>query len=179
MRFACSASNRQSWEFIALTEDDNIEMLRQEVVSLMKLSKIGLKVSKLIKPFLPKDLKEMVSDPGSKIGLKEFFHELNKGKDPVFYNAPAIIITYAPKYGSMAGPDAGIAFTYGMLVAQSRGLGTCWIGYAQEALRRFKKKSKWLNIPKGMNVNGVMTLGYPSVKYHRAPPREPLKIIWK
>ena len=29
-----------------------------------------------------------------------------------------------------------------------------------------------------MEITGVMILGYPKVRYLRAPPREPLKVQW-
>ena len=178
MRYAPSASNMQSWEYIVLNTPESIEKLRQGVINLMKLAKKALKLVKYIKPIIPKSLKDRALDPGTKIGLDNFFIDLENGKDPVFYNAPAVIITYAPAYGHMAGNDAGIALTYGMLAAQARGLGTCWIGFAQEALLRNKKLRKWFKIPKHTSVNGVFILGCPAVKYKRVPPREPLKVKW-
>ena len=178
MRYAPSASNAQSWEYVVLTDLNKINELKTSVIEMMRLARKALKVGKLFKVFLPKNLKEEVSDPGVKCSLDNNIELYEKGVDPIFYGAPVVIITYAPEYGSMAGPDAGIALTYGMLAAQARGLGTCWIGFAQEALRRSKKNRKAYNIPKGMNVNGVLILGYPAIKYRRVPPREPLKVRW-
>ncbi|MHA1344199.1 MAG: nitroreductase family protein, partial [Promethearchaeota archaeon] len=132
MRYAPSASNMQSWEYIILTNKSSIKKLRNAVISMMRTLKKLLKFAKLLKPFIPKDLKEKAFDPGTKISLDNFFESIKRGEDPVFYKAPVVIITYAPKYADMEKNDAGIAFTYGMLAAQSRGLGTCWIGFAQE-----------------------------------------------
>jgi len=70
--------------------------------------------------------------------------------------------------------DAGIALTYGMLEAESLGLGTCWIGLVQGAVPMNKEILKILGI-KGMLL-GAFTLGYPAVKYLRTVPRPPLKI---
>lgn len=178
MRYAPSASNKQSWEYLVLNTPEAIGKLREGVVGLMKLARKLLKIVKFIKPIIPKSLKERALDPGTKVDLDNFFLEMENGEDPVFYNAPTVIITYAPVYGHMAGNDAGIALTYGMLAAQARGLGTCWIGFAQEALLRNKKLRQYFNIPKDRTVNGVLILGYPAVKFKRAPPREPLKITW-
>jgi len=178
MRYAPSASNLQSWEYIVITDPKSIEKLKNAVVDMLKLAKKLLKFVKLLKPLIPKDLKEKILDPGTLVSLNQFLEKVKRGEDPVFYNAPAVIITYAPKYGNMEKNDAGIALAHGMLGAQARGLGTCWIGFAQEALNRFKKNKKWLNIPKKMNVNGVLILGYPAVKFKRVPPREALKVRW-
>jgi len=180
MRYAPSASNMQSWRYIVLNTPESIGKLREGVIDLLKLAKKLLKVVKYIKPIIPKGLRDRALDPGTKISLDNFFIDLENGKDPVFYNAPAVIITYAPAYGRMAaGNDAGIALTYGMLAAQARGLGTCWIGFAQEAFLRYKKLRKYFKIPKHRSVNGVFIIGYPAVKYKRAPPRNPLKVKWK
>ena len=70
--------------------------------------------------------------------------------------------------------DAGIALTYGMLEAETLGLGTCWIGMLQAAIPMNKEILKILGI-KGM-VLGAFTLGYPAIKYLRTVPRPPLKI---
>ena len=78
----------------------------------------------------------------------------------------------------MAGNDAGICLAQGMLAAQTLNLGTCWIGYAEEVLRRNRKYRKKLAIPKNMNVYGVLTLGVPNVEYYRTVPRNPLKVKW-
>ncbi|MFX1275753.1 MAG: nitroreductase family protein [Promethearchaeota archaeon] len=178
MRYAPSAGNKQSWEFIVLTEKEKISNLRDIVMNLiLSLNKV-IRIAKYFRFFLSKNLKEQVNTPRTMISLNSKIERFKNGQDPIFFNAPVVIIIYAPKYGSMTGNDAGITLTYGMLAAQARGLGTCWIGYAQEALRRNKKYRKKLGIPKKMNVHGVLILGYPAVEYHRVPPRNPLKIKW-
>ncbi len=178
IRYAPSASNAQSWEFIVLTDPEKIETLRKCVVNMMLLMRKLLRYVKILKPLIPKGVRDKALDPSTLAMLEDFLEGVKNGEDQVFYNAPVVIITYASEYGSMAGNDAGIAFTYGMLAAQARGLGTCWIGFAQEALRRFKKNRKRFDIPKHKNVNGVLILGYPAVKFRRVPPRDPPKIRW-
>ncbi|MHA2339942.1 MAG: nitroreductase family protein [Candidatus Hodarchaeales archaeon] len=62
-----------------------------------------------------------------------------------------------------------------MLSAETLGLGSCWIGYAHGILTDFPHICRDLT---GIEtyVLGVMTLGYPSVKYYRAPPRPPIQL---
>ena len=178
MRYAPSARNAQCWEYVVISDPEIIKVIKNAVIKMMALLIKVIKYRKILKLFVPKEMKEFIMDPATKIGLDHFFEEINKGEDPALYNAPLLIIICAPDLGSMTGADAGIALTHGMLAAQALDLGTCWIGYAQEALRRFKKTRELLKIPKKMNVNGVLIMGYPAVKYHRTPPREPLKIRW-
>lgn len=178
MRYAPSASNMQSWKYIVIINKESIKRLIDLVGGLMKKIQKILKFAKFLKPIIPKKIKQRALDPGTKISVNNFIKQLDNGEDPVFYGAPVVIITYAPKYGSMAPNDAGIALTYGMLAAQSRNLATCWIGMAQEAIKRSKETRKWLKIPKNRKVNGVLIVGYPAVKFHRTPPRKPLNIKW-
>ncbi|MBD3342244.1 MAG: 4Fe-4S dicluster domain-containing protein [Candidatus Lokiarchaeota archaeon] len=180
IRYAPSARNARSWKYLILTDKDKIDDLKNRTIKLLSLLRKMLKIGKYIKFLLPKDLKEQVKDPATKQGLDKLLDKSEQGEDLIFYNAPMVVILYAPSDLSdfLSGNDAGIAFTYGMMAAQARGLGTCWIGFAQAALNRSKKNKKAFDIPKDMNITGVMTLGYPDVKYHRLPPRNPLNVRW-
>lgn len=180
MRYAPSAMNAQSWEYLVITDPQEIERLRQCVIKMMKIARKALKFAKILKPFLPKKLKKLVTDPTTKNRLDKFFERTKQGEDRIFYNAPIVIITYSSLLGSkmINANDAGIALTYGMLIAQTRDLGTCWIGFAQEALNRFKKNKRMFKIPKQKIVNGVLILGYPAVNYLRVPPRKKINVRW-
>ncbi len=178
IRYAPSGSNAQSWRFIVLTDPEKIQTLRKHVVKMMFIMRKMLKYAKLVKPLIPKGMKNKVLDLSTKTVIDGLLTSIKKGEDSIFYNAPVILITYAPKFRGIEGAEAGIAFTYGMLAAQARGLGTCWIGFAQVALQRFKKFKKLLDIPKHNRVNGILTLGYPAVKYHRVPPRNLPEVRW-
>ncbi|MHC1592417.1 MAG: nitroreductase family protein [Candidatus Helarchaeales archaeon] len=178
MRYAPSASNEQSWSYIVITDPVKKQLLIDKTMDMLVLLKKLLKIAPLIRVFLPANLRKMVDRPSTRPSLERIISEYNNGRDPVFHGAPCVIILHSPKYGHLAGNDAGLAFMHGMLAAQSLGLGTCWIGFAQEMLYRNKKVRKWLGVPKGEHVWGVMTLGVPAVKYSRVPPREPLRIKW-
>ncbi len=52
--------------------------------------------------------------------------------------------------------DIGIAGEHFVLQAQSLGLGTCWIGWFN-----IKRAKRFLHIPKGMRVCGLIAVGYP------------------
>ena len=95
-----------------------------------------------------------------------------KGIDTIFYDAPHVLILYSKSPWDSR--NAAIAITYGMLSAHSLGLGTCWIGMAHGTLN---ENPNILTEIAGIKdqVLAVMTLGYPSVKYFRAPPRPPIE----
>jgi len=178
MRYAPSGSNLQSWQYIVITDPAKIKYFGDQVIKLLYLAKKALKYKFLLKYFVSGGTKQMLTDPRNAIRLEKFLTEYESGKDVIFYKAPCVLVLHSPNYGTIAGNDAGIALTHGMFAAQSLGLGTCWIGFAQEAAQRNKKLRKWLGIPKGRQVRGVMTLGYPNVQFHRAPPRRELSISY-
>lgn len=178
MRYAPSASNQQAWEYVILTDGDEIKRLSTAVIRIMRMALKLLNNKVVQKLFLFGQMREAVKDPGYLRSGNRIITRAEQGEDPIFFQSPCVILLHSPKYGNLGGNDAGIAFTYGMLAAQARGLGTCWVGFAQELLQRFRKYRRQYHIPRNHQVWGVMTLGYPAVKYLRAPPRHPLKVRW-
>lgn len=179
MRYSPSASNRQSRQYIVITNKEKIAWLSSRVSSLMEKTKRLLPLRHLIAPFLSPTLRRRIKSPRTKRSLEMFSERTEKGDDMIFFKAPVVIILYAPSYSKMTGVDAGIAITHGIFAAQSLGLGTCWIGFAHEYLWRSKKTRKDLGIPKNRNVHGVFVMGYPDITYERAAPRRKLKVSWK
>ncbi|MBD3195723.1 MAG: 4Fe-4S dicluster domain-containing protein [Candidatus Lokiarchaeota archaeon] len=178
MRYAPSARNDQAWKYIIVKDPGKIDKIRQSVIKMLALLRKLIKYKAVIKYFLPKSVKEMITEPRTKVSIEDFFKRIDEGEDDVFYNAPVVLVTYTEHEGDMALNDAGITLTHGMLAAQALGLGTCWIGYAQEALNRNKEVKEAIGISKDSNVNGVLIIGHPDVKYHRAPPRKTLDVKW-
>ncbi|MFO8019700.1 MAG: nitroreductase family protein [Promethearchaeia archaeon] len=180
MKYAPSSRNAQKWQYAVVQDQEVINHMRQATIKMLKLLKKLLKYGKYLKFLLPKRYKTMIEDPTREHSLDRQLEELERGGDHIFYNAPVVIVIYSSVYGSeiMAGNDAGIAFSHGMQAAQTRGLGTCWIGYAQEAINRTDDLKEELNIDEEMTITGVMVLGHPAAEYRKVPPREPLKIRW-
>ncbi|MHA2287953.1 MAG: nitroreductase family protein [Promethearchaeota archaeon] len=155
MQYAPSAFNARSWRYVILSDSEVIQKLNDEVV------------------------KGAYAYMGFQNAEQALEYQKSTGRS-VFYNAPHVIVLYyriVEKSTTMVGlkaNDAGIALTYGMLEAESLGLGTCWIGLVQGAVPVNKEILKILGI-KGM-ILGAFTLGYPAVKYRRPVSRPPLKI---
>jgi len=98
------------------------------------------------------------------------------GFDMIFYDAPHVMIIHTSKpYYPNDSMNATIALTYGMLSAQSLGLGTCWIGLAQAILAANRELRENVVGIKG-RIWGVITIGYPTQRFFRVPPRPSLKI---
>jgi nitroreductase/NAD-dependent dihydropyrimidine dehydrogenase PreA subunit len=94
--------------------------------------------------------------------------QASKGRDLFLWGAPAAVIVHASG-GSTPGADAQYAAYNMTLLAHATGLGTCFLGYAVEALNRDRALKKSLGIPGKNRVNAVLALGHPDVMYVRLP----------
>ena len=162
MRYAPSASNARLWRYLIISDPEKIKTISNEVIKAQY----------------------------QYLGFQSSDHAISYFKsmdfDPIFWRAPHVIILYFKimhyfdmnlKDNTMLGiwgDDTGTALTYGMLAAQSLGLGTCWIGNLQAAIDNNPDILGILGI-KG-HVFGTFTLGFPAVKFRRTPPRSRLNI---
>lgn len=176
MRYSPSASNRQNRNYIVLTKPEDIQYLSTQVSKLMLTARRLLAFKYLAVPFTTGLVRRRLLNPRTKISLDRFLEDKKQGKDRIFFNAPCVIILHAPPYSKMTASDAAIAISHGMLAAHSLGLGTCWIGFAQEYLWRSKKTRRKLGIPKNNNVYGVFIVGHPDITFLRAPPRREARV---
>jgi len=97
---------------------------------------------------------------------------------PQVFEKAGVIITacsttdYVMRGGQAAGPiDVAIALEHISLQAADLGLGTCWIGSFDEPSVR-----KVLEIPEGVAIIELMTIGYPADS-RKEPSREPMEKI--
>lgn len=145
MRYAPTGANMRTFKCLIITEDDRKNLLTDSIISALESE-----------------------------DTRDFFLNMRKkGLDPIFFHAPHILIFYSKNPWDTR--NVTIAMTYGMLSAQSLGLGSCWIGFAHGVLQdrpQIKKNVTGIDT----YVLGVMTLGYPAVKYHQAPYRPPIDI---
>lgn len=147
MRYAPTGGNFRQMKCLVISDTEKIKTLSESIINALQ-------------PTMPVEYNEVLKNK----------REL--GIEPIFYKAPHIIILYSNN--TMDYVNAAIAITYGMFCAETLGLGTCWIGFAFEVFTSNKEiRQEIAGIPG--KVLGVMTIGYPSVKYYRAPPRPPLR----
>ena len=88
---------------------------------------------------------------------------------PVFYDAPHVIFLSSPLNIVLGGVNIGNIVTYGRLVAQSLGLGTCWNGWTQIANESNPKIRRMAKLKGPLLM--AFTIGYPDVRFYRIPPR--------
>jgi nitroreductase/NAD-dependent dihydropyrimidine dehydrogenase PreA subunit len=104
---------------------------------------------------------------------ERFIKARKQGIDTIFFNAPHVLIIHSRNPGDAT--NSTIAITYGMLAAQTLGLGSCWIGLAHGVLSANKEAREKIAGIHG-NIWGVMIFGYPTQIYYKVPPRPDIKI---
>lgn len=108
-------------------------------------------------------------------GFRLAAERLERGDDPLFHGAPAVLLFHAPP-GETSEVDCALAAGQVTLLAPSLGLGTCHIGYASAVLKRSTPSARAAGVPGGERVYAVLAAGYPAVSYPRLAPRPPLSI---
>jgi len=102
-----------------------------------------------------------------------------KGVDTLLYQAPAAMIIHMEKsIASVPEVDASMAAMQMVLMAETLGLGTCYIGFLVRSIADSEELRKMLEIPRNHRALVAFTVGYPDVKYLRLVHRNPAKTAW-
>jgi len=151
MECAPTAANIRGEKFVILSDPEQLKALSDAVIE------------------------ELLKNPSTRSHFAESFEIRKKIYNyPIYYDAPHIIIVYSTGKTTFEHFNIGNIITYGRLAAQALGLGTCWIGWTQIAFEINPKLTKIVGI-KGRSW-GVITIGYPDIKYLRCPPRSHKKV---
>ena len=101
------------------------------------------------------------------------------GYDPIFYNAPAIVVFHSAAGGPSPKDDCLIASTIMGLTARTMGLETTYIGFLETSSKTSEPVIKELDLPQGHEVFSVLIMGYPKFKYVRTVDRRQIATMWK
>jgi nitroreductase len=119
----------------------------------------------------------IVADAGTREAMLEAFPADNPGRAALTQAPLVILVCAAPGESGVENgveywiADAAIAFEHLCLAAHALGLGTCWMGWFDEARLRARA-----GVPDCFRVVGVTPLGYPDQE-PRARPRKELREI--
>jgi len=173
-RYAPTGSNAQSLEHIVINDREMMEKLAALCLDLFKerlalsqdkdaLSSIDPGVARRIQAEVP-FYKRVISDYVA-------------GKDPFFYRAPVLVVTHANlTITSCPLEDATLASYQMMLMAQSLGLGTCYIGNFYEFANDSQAIREMLVMPAEHGILMSFTLGYPAVRFRKLVDRKKPKV---
>lgn len=107
----------------------------------------------------------------------QFRNQLADPEFQIFYHAPALILISAITHTEWAAENCTLAAQNLMLAAYARGLGTCWIGFAQHWLQTEEGKVA-VRLPDHYRPMAPIVVGHPQGE--AAPvPRRPPTIAWR
>ena len=178
-RWAPTASNHQSLDWIAFDDRDRIAQLGDGVISAARrFARLG--EHPLIRPFLTLAIGRRAAQRlhRAKGTLDRLLRQREAGGDPIFYGAPVVLIGHSPA-GNSFGRDDAIFATYNiMLAAERHGLGTCQIGFFQLAYEKSARLRRKITLPEGRAPQVAIALGYPRHAFRRALPRRSPNLGW-
>ncbi|TAL37889.1 MAG: nitroreductase [Spirochaetes bacterium] len=171
---APSGSNTQNWQYTVLPTRERVYGLAQEIGNFFA----GLNAlvrNPLVRwgavPFLGMKLVRYYRNNYESVARR--LVESNQGKDPLFYGAAALILVHSDGEGSMPHFDAQYASYNMTLLAHALALGSCFIGYASEAINTSGKLRRYLGIPDAHRVHAAVAFGYPDVEFYNLSLRKP------
>ena len=179
-RFAPTGGNRQSLQWLVVHTTDMIGKVRN--LTLDVLAEQGKVLVENLKEkehngeaFTPTDLAMQ-----RYAVTWQFMVQLNReGTDRLLYQAPSLFLCHAdPAESPNPEIDAGLAAMQMALMAESLGLGTCYIGFLVMACTISGKLKDLLKIPQSNEVPITFICGYPDVSYERLVARNPARVTW-
>ena len=106
--------------------------------------------------------------------------EVDKGKEYILRDAPALVVAIGSKKDIHRTHDSGHScLSYAELYAPTLGLGTCWAGFFEHAGEaEYEPLLDLLGVPDDKIIAGGILMGYPKVRYRNIVERQPLDVTF-
>lgn len=153
--WAPSGMNGQPWVFVVVEDGEYLRALsnRAKAFLLERIKNIGGPLGRY---------KQVLSNPDFDI----------------FYNAPALVLIYGDTNTLTYVYDCSMAAQNLMLSACERGIGSCWIGFANGIGNTPEVKAE-LNVPEHYALVAPVILGYPEGSTGKGARSQAKIISWK
>lgn len=156
LAIACCAptgSNRQPVEWLVIDHKEDVGKIAGLVIDWMR------------------HVAKTRPDIAETLNMDTLISQWDNGLDRICRDAPQLVFAHASnEYGSAAA-DCHTALAYMELALPGFGLGSCWAGYVNYAAGQWPALAKLLDLPDNHTCHGALMVGYPKLKYHRAPRR--------
>ena len=165
---APSGSNCQEWKFTVLNGRDKVWDLAIEIKKFfVKINRLASNrfIRYLSVPFMGKTLINYYNDHYETV--EAAIKQAETGIDLLFHGAPCLIIVHGPMDGSTPVEDASYASYNICMLAHFLNLGTCFIGFAVEALNRRPDIKAKINIDKKDRIHSVIIIGIPDIEFKK------------
>lgn len=180
-RYIPSGGNAHSYEFTVIKSEEAKKNVKQELYNIYKMRSTILNniiLRNVIKPFVNSQMRGFLRDKMYRERIKKLINRIYKGDDPFFYDAPVVVVIHSKASIPTPKEDCVLAGYNIILMAQTLGLGSCYVTLAQNAINTSIRCKKLLNLSPEDNVNAVIILGYPAVQHKRIAPKPNKKINW-
>jgi len=179
-RYAPSGHNEQTTEFVIVQDKNTINELGKLTAKGIKRVALPFSnpVGKIMTRFM---MGHRSSDYLAKLapelsGLADFY---DKGIDWILRGAPTIMLFCADSAAEYFGRvNANIALHNTALAAETLGLGCFYTGFVVLAADRGNKIGNLIGLPETHKIYGALAMGYPRLKFHKYPERNPAKVSW-
>ncbi len=105
------------------------------------------------------------------LNMETLIVEWDKGSDRICRDAPLLVFAYASDEFGSAAADCHTALAYLELALTGFNLGSCWAGYVNYAASQWPNLAGELKLPEKHSFHGALMVGFPKLKYYRAPKR--------
>jgi ferredoxin len=158
---APSTNNSRKRGYVVLTDPTEIETIERVIAGRYKkylsiLNPLFLRLLGLFSKKTAEGLRKQVR------GIKNLLEKTARGENYVFRGAPCVILITAPASQIGGLEDCLAAQQYMMIYAESIGVASCIIGYAQHA---HSPISRYLDLPPDRRIFAVSVFGYPKFRY--------------
>jgi nitroreductase len=174
-RYAPTGGNLQSLRYLVVQDENVIDEVRNLCIQSYR---VGLGLVEPDPWILDDDpeLSEVLQAEATHFQV--LFDHHDRGEDALFHNAPVVVVIHAHRDTACPVEDSTLAAYNMMLMAESLGLGTCFIGFFYPMATRSKAIRSLLGIPAKHKIYMTFTLGYPAVKYYRLSDRKVPAVRW-
>jgi nitroreductase/NAD-dependent dihydropyrimidine dehydrogenase PreA subunit len=178
-RWSPSAENSQDIDWVAIDDRARItELSKATIDQIRRFAALGKNpiTRFLLRLFLGREMAQNAAR-SSHFG-DEMLDRWSRGSDPLFHNAPVVLIGHARGRRPFARDDAIYSAYNLMLAAERLGLSTCQIGIFQAVVEKSRKVRRMLGLPDDRESQVILVLGYPQHPFRRIVPRRNPELVW-
>jgi nitroreductase len=175
---APTASNSQNVAITVVQDANLLSDLEDLVISILwsQLKKLGNPITR--------KLARLKYSKAELQGYDRYYRSFKRRKEEnqlrgvIFRGAPCAIMTHVPLKNAMNTANCALAMANMTTLAQTHGLGTCWMGFLIDAANRSAQINKFLRIDESRNILGCIAVGYPKYHYTKSIPRTTPQVSW-
>lgn len=176
-RYAPTGGNAQSVEIIVLENREMIRKISDYTVDFF--IDAGSRVTQLIEQLAAAGTEAPENLIRTRKYGERFTLARKAGQDPIFHEAPVVLIFHAPQDRGAPRDDCVIASTTLSLLARTMGIESTYIGLLVGAAQTKREIHSELRLPSGNEIYSALIMGYPRLKYLHAIDRKQIQTRWE